>query len=130
MPKKSLPEKAAAERFGSNLREFREMRGLTAKDVGEIVGLNTDTILKYERGEREPSILTLIAFCHLFGVSFDRLIVGERQPKGIMAILSGNQLKKFVVVRDDDGEIGFIGPDRRRDTRGKFKGTEKRKKKK
>ena len=129
MPKRTSPEKAAAERFGANLRDFRQTHNLTAKDVGETIGLNTDTILKYERGEREPSILVLTALCQFFGVSMDRLIIGTKQPIGMMHFLSGDQLKNFIVLKDEDGSITYIGPDRRRGSRDKFRGKDKRKKK-
>lgn len=128
MPKKISPEKAASERFGLNLRILRQHHRLTAKDVGEMLGLNTDTVLKYERGEREPRILTLIAFSQLFGISMDRLLIGDKQPKGMMNFLFGEQLKKFIVIRDADKVITYIGPDRRRVVRGKFQGKEKRRK--
>lgn len=128
MAKRSTPEKAASERFGMNLRKLRERHRLTAKDVGEVIGLKTDTILKYERGEREPSILTLIALGQYFGISMDLLVIGDKQPKGLMNFLSGDQLQNFIVIRDEDGDITYIGPDRRRLLKKGFSGKDKRKK--
>ncbi|MEL0106598.1 MAG: helix-turn-helix domain-containing protein [Rhodospirillaceae bacterium] len=126
--KRATPEKAASERFGVNLRKLRERHRLTAKDIAEVIGLRTDTILKYERGEREPSILTLIALSQYFGISMDLLVIGEKQPKGMMNFLSGDQLKNFIVIRDCDSNITYIGPDRRRQFKKNFSGKDKRKK--
>ena len=118
---KSEPEKAAAELFGRVLRGLREDRGFTAKDVSELIGLQTDTILKYERGEREPNILTLKKLSHIFAVSLHRLITGENARPGPTSYASTDQVNDIVVVRNSSGEVVYVAPDRRRGQE-KFKG--------
>ena len=126
MPKRSEPEKAAAELFGRILRKLREGRDYTAKEVAEIVGLKTDTILKYERGEREPSLLTMIQLSHLFGVSLYALITGKDFRVKIDALTSLKQVQDIVVVRDSGKNLTYVGPDRRQRTKDKIKGKDRR----
>jgi transcriptional regulator with XRE-family HTH domain len=113
--------------FGRSLRALREDRGLVAKDVAELLNLNTDTILKYERGEREPSLLTLIRLSHLFGVSVDRLITGQSTKLSMLPFTSLESLRDVVVIRNSDGNVAYVGPDRRRQAApSKRKGPERR----
>lgn len=40
--------------FGSQLRAMRLALGLTQREVGELVGRTTNTVARWERGERTP----------------------------------------------------------------------------
>jgi len=128
MSKNSIPEKAAIERCGINLRNLRNRHRLTAKQVGESLGLTTDAILKYERGNRQPSTLTLILLSYLYGVSIDRIIFGVDHTIEHVNFADPNQLKNIVVIRDDEGRVTYIGPDRRQSKMSKFKGRDRRSK--
>ena len=113
--------------FGRSLRALREDRGLVAKDVAELLNLNTDTILKYERGEREPSLLTIIRFSLLFGISIDRLITGQTAKLSMIPFASRENLSNVVVIRNKDDQVVYVGPDRRRGGKDTgHKGTERR----
>lgn len=100
--------------FGRSLRALREDRGLVAKDIAELLNLNTDTILKYERGEREPSLLTIIRLSLLFGVSTDRLITGQSTKLAMIPFTSREDLSDVVVIRDGNDKVAYVGPERRR----------------
>ena len=56
------------------LRELREQKGVTQKDVATAVGCTATVYSRYERGEREPDISTLCSLADYFEVSTDRLI--------------------------------------------------------
>ncbi|MBC8157931.1 MAG: helix-turn-helix domain-containing protein [Alphaproteobacteria bacterium] len=75
--KRTTGEKRANEMFGANLRALRKERDYTCAEIGHAVGIGGDAISKYERGEREPTILLLLQFAQLFHVSLDQLITGE-----------------------------------------------------
>lgn len=56
------------------LRELRENRGVTQKEVAIAVGCSPTVYSRYERGEREPDISTLCSLADYFKVSIDDLI--------------------------------------------------------
>ena len=56
---------------GPRIKEVRKKRGYTQEYVAREIGISRSTVASWETGVREPSVLELIAFCELFGVSFD-----------------------------------------------------------
>ncbi len=60
--------------FPGRLRRLRERRRMNRKAVGECCGLSKNIIGMYERGEKEPSLKTLIKIADFFEVSTDYLL--------------------------------------------------------
>lgn len=60
--------------FSQRLKELRKERKLTQKQLAENLGIATSTIIKYERGEREPNIQNLKRFANYFNVTVDYLL--------------------------------------------------------
>ena len=56
------------------LRELREQKGVTQKEVASAVGCTPTVYSRYERGEREPDISTLCSLADYFEVTTDALI--------------------------------------------------------
>ena len=56
------------------LKELRESKGLTQKEVAEIIGYSEISYARYEKGEREPDITTLCKLAEYFNVTVDYLI--------------------------------------------------------
>ena len=56
------------------LRELREQKGVTQKEVADAIGCTATVYSRYERGEREPDISTLCNLADYFEVSTDTLI--------------------------------------------------------
>ena len=56
------------------LRELREQKGVTQKEVATAVGCTSNVYSRYERGEREPDITTLCSLADYFKVSIDSII--------------------------------------------------------
>ena len=56
------------------LRELREQKGVTQKEVATAIGCTPTVYARYERGEREPDISTLCSLADYFEVSTDTLI--------------------------------------------------------
>ena len=56
------------------LRELRERKGVTQKEVATAVGCTATVYSRYERGEREPDISTLCSLADYFNVSIDSII--------------------------------------------------------
>jgi len=60
--------------LGQKLKELRNSRNLTAREVAEAVGLTRNAIINYESDTREPSLQILKKLCDFFDVSADYLI--------------------------------------------------------
>ena len=76
---RSPEEIEAARIFGRSLRRLREDRQLDAKDLAGAVLIHVDTLYKYERGEREPTILKILQLAQVLGVTLERLLTGEQK---------------------------------------------------
>lgn len=63
-----------------NIKQLRQKNNYTMKALGELVALTESSISYYEKGEREPSIGTLLKMSELFSVSVDFLLTGI-EPK-------------------------------------------------
>ena len=55
------------------LREYREEKGLTQKELGKILDLNWRTISAYENGLRKPPMKTAVNLSRILGVPIDKL---------------------------------------------------------
>ncbi|MBO5610624.1 MAG: helix-turn-helix transcriptional regulator [Eubacterium sp.] len=60
--------------LGVNLRKCRESKGLTQKEMSDILDISKSNISKYESGDVEPNIDTLIKYADYFRVSIDYLL--------------------------------------------------------
>ncbi|MCM1194967.1 MAG: helix-turn-helix domain-containing protein [Corallococcus sp.] len=57
-----------------NLKRLRESKGLSQLQLALKLGLNQNTVSRYENGQREADYQTLIMFADFFDVSIDYLI--------------------------------------------------------
>ena len=68
---------------GKRLQELREQKGLTIKDVVELLsqdyycGIDEKSIRRYEKGEFLPKIDNLICFAELYGTTLDYIVYGR-----------------------------------------------------
>ena len=60
--------------MGKRLKELREERGYTQKQVADKLGLNSVTYLHYEKEQREPPLGLLADMAQLYGVTVDYLL--------------------------------------------------------
>lgn len=60
--------------FRQRLQRLREQRQISRKVLSELCGLNTDAVRRYERGEAEPTISSVVALADELGVSVDYLL--------------------------------------------------------
>lgn len=68
-------------RFCERLRYLRESRGLTQKDIASEIDIGLHTYQRYEYGEREPQLSTLVALADFYDLSLDELVGRERKRK-------------------------------------------------
>lgn len=59
--------------FPVRLRKLREEKRMKRYILSQRCGLHTDAVRRYERGEAEPDMASLIAIADFFEVSLDYL---------------------------------------------------------
>ena len=61
--------------LGKRLKELREQKGLTQKELAQTLGLSSkSTITNYEQDDRDPDYETLIKIANYFEISVDYLL--------------------------------------------------------
>lgn len=60
--------------FGKRLKELREERGLTQKEVADALNIHSVTYLHYEKEQREPPLSLLADMAKFFGETVDSLL--------------------------------------------------------
>ena len=63
------------------LKELREQRGISQLKLAMDLGMNQNSISRYETGAREADYQTLIRFADYFNVSIDYLLNRTDNPK-------------------------------------------------
>ena len=59
--------------FSERLQELKKSRGVMQKDVAIAIGVPLRTYQRYEYGEGEPQLSTLIKIADFYGVTLDYL---------------------------------------------------------
>lgn len=59
--------------FRQRLQQLREKKRISRKVLSELCGLNSDAVRRYERGESEPTLHSLIQMADFFDVTIDYL---------------------------------------------------------
>ncbi len=59
--------------FSKNLRRLRERRRISRRVLSELCGLSKNSIARYERGERVPSLPDAAVLADFFQVTLDDL---------------------------------------------------------
>lgn len=60
--------------LGERLKELREERDLTQRELAKKLGINSVTYLHYEKDQREPPLSLLADMAKFFDVSVDYLL--------------------------------------------------------
>ncbi len=63
------------------LYTLRKERGLTQQQLAKELKIHQNAISRYESGERQPDIKTLITIADYFDVSLDYLLERKEDPK-------------------------------------------------
>lgn len=91
------------EKIGKFILEMRKKKGLTQKELAEIVGISDKTISKWECGNSMPDISYLEALCNSLGITVNELLSGEcltsesyseKAEENIMALMKENENNK------------------------------------
>ena len=63
-----------------NLRRLRKAKGLTMKELGEMVDVSESMIQMVETGKRKPSFELLLKLGEVLGCSVDDLVREQKEP--------------------------------------------------
>jgi transcriptional regulator with XRE-family HTH domain len=86
-----------ARNLGRRIRELREWKGWTRRELAGVVGVGEKIILSYEGGRHLPPVLTLLAIAQAFSVPVDELF---RPPDGESPHLRSPLVERFLRVLD------------------------------
>lgn len=64
-------------KFGETLKNLRDIKGITQKQLGKLLGVSRATIAGYETKNHQPDYEKLELLSHYFEVSIDYLLTGE-----------------------------------------------------
>lgn len=87
------------------LKQLRESRNLSQQVVADSIGCTTAAYSRYENGQRQPSIDTLIGLAEFYGVSVD-YVVGRSEPSE--STLSEYELALVTASRNADMNVREI----------------------
>jgi putative transcriptional regulator len=65
----------------NNVKELREGRGLTQKELGELVGVSRQAINAIETGKFDPSIWLAYDLARFFGVHIEELFFFNKEDR-------------------------------------------------
>ncbi len=68
--------------FGEKLKELRESKGWTKKQLAELSGISQQAIVHWEQGDRVPGLDAVFALCDAFGVRLAEFEDCDVTPKG------------------------------------------------
>lgn len=94
--------------IGDNLRELRESKGLTQKQLGELLGVSAPEVSAYENDSRRPPYEVLVGYSRIFKVSTDFILGTERRGADPLSRLSHehrmfvNELAEFLFHKEQN----------------------------
>lgn len=123
-----MTDKELAIYIGNKIKEYRKKKGMTQKELAEIIGMGDTTIANYEKGFRSPKKDTMFDLANAFDISIDDLFPPINKVTSIapashinldprQAILNSNYIKlddkrrdKLVGVSEEllEEQTGFL----------------------
>lgn len=64
---------------GNNIARLRKEKGISVKQIQEVMGFNTpQAIFKWQRGETMPTLDNIVVLSELFHTTIEEIVVIER----------------------------------------------------
>ena len=92
-----------------NLKKLRELKNISQRELGRQINVAGTMISRYERGDAEPNIETLIRLADFFNVSVDTLIGHDADLVDLRAVSKSQRyaIEKLVNSLTDE-QVGEI----------------------
>lgn len=85
--------------IGTFLAALRKAKGLTQKELAEMLGVSDKAVSRWERDECAPDIMLIPVLADIYGVTADEIIRGERKTSGTdEAVFEEKTRKRFDVI--------------------------------
>lgn len=81
-------ERSLAKYSGNVIKKYRKERGLTQKDLGELIGVSNTAVANYENGYRAPLQDTLFKIAEVFEISVNELFPKSKMNSLVSDIVS------------------------------------------
>ena len=65
----------------TQLKEWREKRGLSVRKLGELADVHYVTIVRMESGKLDPQLSTILKLCGALGVTLNQLLGVANKPR-------------------------------------------------
>ena len=66
--------------IGSFIAALRKAKGMTQKDLAELLHVSDKTVSRWETGDGTPDLALIPVLAEIFGVTCDELLRGECRP--------------------------------------------------
>ena len=70
------------QKFGEKLRTLRTQRGLTTRELGNMLDVDQSYITRMENGKRHPNVVMAIKIADIFNKTVDQLVRDEIDLEG------------------------------------------------
>ena len=89
--------------IGEFIQQLRKDKGMTQKELAEIIGMSDKTISKWESGNSLPDTSVLVSLCKALDISVNELLSCEKIPpedyskkaeENIMTLMKENEEQK------------------------------------
>ena len=83
------------EKIGAFLAECRKQKNLTQEQLGEILGVSSKSVSRWENGKTLPDYTVLDSLCKALGISVNEFYYGEKQTDMDFEQLSEQNLRLY-----------------------------------
>lgn len=97
--RKPKEEVALKKGFARRVKEIREQRGLSQRQLAELLKTDVMQVSRYERGIGLPSLETSVELARILHVSMDELLFGEDAKGPDVPITDVRLLERFVKLQ-------------------------------
>lgn len=86
--------------FGFRLKRTRQERGLSQKDLADLIATTVMQISRYERGQILPAFETAVALAEALHISADVLLMGREEGAAAIAAPTINDVRLYERFRE------------------------------
>ena len=87
------------EKIGKFLAECRKQKNLTQEQLGEILGVSSKSISRWENGKNLPDYSILISLCNTLGISINEFYYGQKMTDTDFEQFSEQNLRLYFIER-------------------------------